>query len=96
MLVSVIFMIKMVFKVKVTTLFSKERQQKNTHLVMLWTYINTFLRPELRRQRINMRTVYFQQDGATAHITAASMVTARNSWFHGLVMYPDHQGDQTF
>ena len=29
--------------------------------------LNNFLRPELRRRRINMRNFYFQQDGATAH-----------------------------
>ena len=29
--------------------------------------LNNFLRPELRRRRINMRNVYFQQDGATVH-----------------------------
>ena len=42
--------------------------------------LNNFLRPELRRRRINMRNVYFQQDGATAH---APMNVLRN-------MFPGH------
>ena len=35
--------------------------ERNIHM------LNNFLRPELWRRRINMRNVYFQQDGATAH-----------------------------
>ena len=40
--------------------------------------LNNFLRPELRRRRINMRNVYFQQDGATAHTAHAPMNVLRN------------------
>lgn len=35
--------------------------------------LNTFLRPQLRRRRLDMANVYFQQDGATAHTARDSM-----------------------
>ena len=35
--------------------------------------LNRFLLPELRRRRVNMQQIWFQQDGATAHTARASM-----------------------
>lgn len=35
--------------------------------------LETYLKPQLRRRGINVKNVYFQQDGATAHTAAASM-----------------------
>ena len=45
--------------------------------------ITNFLRPELRRRRINCANVWFQQDGATAHTANELMTIARN-------MFPGH------
>ena len=45
--------------------------------------ITNFLRPELRRRRINCANVWFQQDGATAHTPNESMTIVRN-------MFPEH------
>ena len=45
--------------------------------------ITNFLRPELRRRRINCANVWFQQDGATAHTANESMTIVRN-------MFPGH------
>lgn len=39
--------------------------------------LNTFLEPELRRRNIDLHTVWFQQDGATAHTARASMARLR-------------------
>ena len=47
------------------------------------TMLNDFLRPELRRQRMNMRRMWFQQDGATAHTAGASMEVVHR-------MFPQH------
>lgn len=35
--------------------------------------LNNFLEPELRRRNIDMETVWFQQDGATAHTARVSI-----------------------
>jgi hypothetical protein len=35
--------------------------------------LNNFLHPELLRSRVNMRQMWFQQDGATAHMARALM-----------------------
>jgi hypothetical protein len=35
--------------------------------------LNNFLRPELQRRGVNMREMWFQQDGATAHTGRVSM-----------------------
>ena len=40
--------------------------------------LNNFLRPELKRRGVNVREMWFQQDGATAHTTRASMEVARH------------------
>ena len=45
--------------------------------------ITNFLRPELRRRRINCANVWFQQDGATAHTANESMTIVQN-------MFPGH------
>lgn len=45
--------------------------------------LNNFLRPELERRQVNMRDVWFQQDGATAHTARASMEVVRQ-------MFPGH------
>jgi hypothetical protein len=40
--------------------------------------LNTFLRPQMKRQRLyNMQNVYFQQDGATPHTARLSMDVVR-------------------
>ena len=40
--------------------------------------LNTFLRPQMKRQRVhNMQNVYFQQDGATPHTARLSMDVVR-------------------
>lgn len=45
--------------------------------------LNNFLRPQLERLRVNMREMWFQQDGATAHTARASMEVVRQ-------MFPGH------
>ena len=45
--------------------------------------LNNFLRPELERRQVNMRDIWFQQDGATAHTARASMEVIRQ-------MFPGH------
>lgn len=52
----------------------------NTVTVTADRYVNmvkTFLKTELRRRRINLPDVYFQQDGATAHTARVSMAAVR-------------------
>ena len=39
--------------------------------------LNNFLRPELQRRGVNMREMWFQQDGATAHTVRVSMEVVR-------------------
>lgn len=39
--------------------------------------LNIFLCPELERRQVNMREIWFQQDGATAHTVRASMKVIR-------------------
>jgi hypothetical protein len=45
--------------------------------------LNNFLHPEFLRRRINMRQMWFQQDGATVHTARASMEVVRR-------MFPQH------
>jgi hypothetical protein len=45
--------------------------------------LHNFLEPELRRRGIDLRTTWFQQDGATAHTAGASMNVVRE-------MFPQH------
>jgi hypothetical protein len=45
--------------------------------------LRTFLEPELEALGINKADVWFQQDGATAHTSDASMKVVRE-------MFPDH------
>jgi len=45
--------------------------------------LRNFLRPQLRRLRVNMEEMWFQQEGATAHTTRASMTVVRQ-------MFPQH------
>jgi hypothetical protein len=45
--------------------------------------LNHFLIPELQRRRINLRYLWFQQDGATAHTARASMDVLQ-------AMFPKH------
>ncbi|CAI6356266.1 unnamed protein product [Macrosiphum euphorbiae] len=45
--------------------------------------LNNFLRPELERRQVDMREIWFQQDGATAHTARASMEVVRQ-------MFPGH------
>jgi len=41
--------------------------------------LNTFLLPQMKRQRLhNMQNVYFQQDGATLHTARLSMDVVRH------------------
>jgi hypothetical protein len=47
--------------------------------------INTFFIPELRRRRIAINRVWFQQDGATAHTARASMDVIRRLFPNRLV-----------
>jgi len=35
--------------------------------------LNNFLHPELQKRGVNMREMWFQQDGATAHTVRVSM-----------------------
>lgn len=39
--------------------------------------LETFLKPELRRRRIPLKRVWFQQDGATSHTANTSMTVLR-------------------
>jgi hypothetical protein len=39
--------------------------------------LNTFLHPQLRKRRLRMQNVYFQQDGATPHTAHGSMDVVR-------------------
>ena len=52
--------------------------------------LQTFFRPELRRQRIALKNVWFQQDGATAHTANDSMNVLRRM-FRGLQGLPTCQ-----
>jgi hypothetical protein len=45
--------------------------------------LNNFLLPELHRRRVNMRQMWFQQYGATAHTERATMHVVRG-------MFPQH------
>ena len=45
--------------------------------------LNNFLRPELQRRGVNMREMWFQQDGATAHTVRVSMEVVRR-------VFPQH------
>ena len=45
--------------------------------------LNNFLHPELKRHGVNVREMWFQQDGATAHTARVSMVVVRR-------MFPQH------
>jgi len=45
--------------------------------------LNNFLRPELQKRGVNMREMWFQQDGATAHTARVSMEVVRR-------MFPQH------
>jgi len=45
--------------------------------------LREFLNDELRRQRVDTRLVWFQQDGATAHTARNSMAVVRG-------MFPEH------
>ena len=45
--------------------------------------LNNFLRPELQKRWVNMREMWFQQDGATAHTARVSMEVVRR-------MFPQH------
>lgn len=47
--------------------------------------IETFLEPELRRQGIRLKDVWFQQDGATSHTANASMAVLRRM-FRGKII----------
>jgi hypothetical protein len=42
--------------------------------------LNTFFFRELRRRRITLRNIWFQQDGATAHTARASMAVVRQKF----------------
>jgi hypothetical protein len=56
---------------------SKSTKEKHT------TEVNNSLIPELRRRGIDLSSVWFQQDGATAHTARASMSVLRE-------MFPQH------
>jgi len=45
--------------------------------------LNNFLRSELERRQVNIRDIWFQQNGATAHTARASMAVVRQ-------MFPGH------
>jgi len=45
--------------------------------------LRNFLRPQLQSLRVNMEEMWFQQDGATAHMARASMTVVRQ-------MFPQH------
>ena len=45
--------------------------------------LRNFCEPELRRRRIDLSSIWFQQDGATAHTARASMNVLRE-------MFPQH------
>ena len=62
--------------------------------------LETFFQPEMRRRNWNMVSVWFQQDGATAHTTRLSMNTLRAfslrllCWF-GDIQWPSISPDLT-
>jgi hypothetical protein len=62
-------------------------EEDNTSLTMTSAryikMLNTFLFRELRRHNFNMQQIWFQQDGATAHMARASMQVVRD-------MFPQH------
>jgi hypothetical protein len=45
--------------------------------------LHNFLAPEINRHGNNQQTMWFQQDGATAHIARASMTVVQE-------MFPEH------
>ena len=45
--------------------------------------LRNFLRPQLRSLQVNMEEMWFQQDGATAHMARASMTVVRQ-------VFPQH------
>jgi hypothetical protein len=47
--------------------------------------VNEFLLPQLRRRDIDLDTVWFQQDGATAHTAWQSVNTLKNVFEHRII-----------
>lgn len=63
--------------------------------------LTNFLRPELHRRRLNVNDVWFQQDGAPPHTSAASMAVVREMFPNrvvsrfGDVLWPPRSPDLT-
>ena len=52
--------------------------------------LNNFLRPELQKRGVNMREMWFQQGGATAHTARLSMEVVRRTFPQHVI---SHFGD---